>query len=335
MRILLAHWGDKKRHIFEPIAFGLKSLGHECAWIARDDMAERPRLLDEIRSNRIDLLLTWQRFYPMQSEIGDAIRQAGPRTLYMDYGFVRHYESVVFDSLGENAASALRQSWSQVAAIGMPNVDLGAIAAEHAPRAILDEGELPEWFERVEYPFVFLPLQRAHDSVIRFDSTVHDFGKLVRRVLLLARGRFFVVTKVHPLDADQNLGVPEYTARSHLIMRSGFGPANEAMNRCLLRDAALVVGINSNMLFRAMLYDRPVIATGSGWFSGSGALIEVAGVDGLRSLVVPPPDYAARRRYMSACLARQLLITELSEPEALERVFRAAGVEMTAGAVRV
>jgi hypothetical protein len=325
---IIAHWGDKKRHVFEPLALSLGALGHRCTWIARDQMTGRPELLGAIRSREFDGLLTWQRFYPMQRDVLEALAATDIATLYMDYGFVPHYDSVVFDPVGENAVSALRMSWSRSAGASGDAPDVPAMVREREPSWLEDDLAPCDAVDRVEYPFVFVPLQRPGDSVIRYDSRVHNFGQLVRRVLMLARGRHFVVIKTHPLDASLDLGVPEYVRGSHLVIRSGFGAQNESLNGRLLRDASLVVGINSNMLFRAILYGKNVIATGAGWYSGSGAVVEVDGWEGLLSLSTSGPDLAARRRYVSACLERQLLISELSNAAAVERVLKVVNMRV-------
>lgn len=106
MRWLLADWGSNKRHIFDGVAEGLRRLGHQVTNIPRNDMNRRPALLGAIVSGDFDVLLTWQRFYPMQSEIVEAIGTAGIRTVFADFGFVPHYETVVFDTDGENASSS-------------------------------------------------------------------------------------------------------------------------------------------------------------------------------------------------------------------------------------
>ncbi|MEE9187652.1 MAG: methyltransferase domain-containing protein, partial [Bacteroidota bacterium] len=330
MRWLVAHWGDNKRHVFDPVVHSLEQLGHECEWIARDDMEVRPKLIAAIKSNELDGLLTWQRFYPMQHDVLQALQESTLQTVYMDYGFAPHYESVVFDSKGENATSQLRRSWpnNPVQAAGEGNeATVDAFLKEQEAKKHMLPREFPE-LRDLFYPFVFVPLQRPTDSVVKYDSTAHDFGRLVRRVLLLAAHRLFVVIKTHPLDADLDLGIPDRVAGRHVVLRRSFGDQNEELCDFLLSEAALVTGINSNMLFRALLFGKPVIACGEGWFSGSGALQEVNGIDGLTSLECGPIDRFARRRYIRACLDRQLVFTQLSDPKEIKRVFATIGIPL-------
>jgi hypothetical protein len=188
----------------------------------------------------------------------------------------------------------------------------------------------PKELDRVdiELPFVFVPLQRPGDSVVKYDSSVRDFGALLRKTLLLAKGSLFVVCKTHPLDMELDLGVPDRIAGGHTIIRHSFGGANDDVCNYLLSKASVVVGINSNMLFRGLLCGVPVIATGRGWFSGSGALYEVDGLKGLTGLRVPPPDLEAQRRYIATCLSRQLTFRELRDPSALQEMLRRVGIEL-------
>ncbi len=329
MKWLLADWRDNKKHIFDGVAAGLRALGHGVSSIARDDMARRPELLAAIAGGEYDALLTWQRFYGMQQDILAALAASRIRTVFMDFGFSPHYESVVFDISGENAVS----SWPSIWASGDPP----AVEKEYeeAAERLLEElgarlGRLEcplgEAGHSLRMPFVFVPLQRPHDSVVRYDSSVHDFGELCRRVLFLAHGRCFVVIKTHPLDSGLSLGVPDRVEGSHLVLRGGFGGQNEAICDWLLGRASLVVGVNSNMLFRAICFGIPVIAAGRGWYSGSGVVHEVDGIPGLRGMQVPTPDRAARVRYVSMCLSRQLVFKELSDSDKLQRLLGRLGV---------
>lgn len=331
MRWLVVHWGEKKKHIFDAVVGVLKSWRHDCTWMQRDDETTRARLVEAIASGAYDALLTWQRFFPMQKDIVEAIASTSIRRVYMDYGFLPHYDSVVFDSEGENACSSLRRQWMDASTSSEdesrvdPQVD--AILRGYSAAPV---GDPPACMELglIRYPFVLVPLQRPSDSVVRFDSTIRDFAALVRRVLLLAAHRVFVVIKLHPLDADLDLGVPDHIPGSHLILRTRHGDLNERICDYLLSQAALVVGINSNMLFRALLHGRPVIACGEGWYSGSGAVHEVNGVSGLTSLSTPAINWAARRKYIAACLSQQVHVRDLSNPERIRMVLDTIGVEL-------
>jgi hypothetical protein len=242
MRWLIADWGGNKGHIFESVIGSLANLKQPYEIIPRSDVARRQELLDAIRSRSFDILLTWQRFYGMQKDILAAIEESGIKTLYMDFGFLPHYESVVFDTSGENAAS----SWPKLWKLGGPN-DLGEedldLAAEvmegHAARAcvMLKPQALDE---DIRFPFLFVPLQRPGDSVVKYDSSVHNFGTLLRRVLLLAKGSRFVVCKTHPLDQALDLGVPDRICGSHILVRRSFGADNEQVCNYLLSRASLV-----------------------------------------------------------------------------------------------
>ncbi|MGI9015261.1 MAG: hypothetical protein ACR2GY_13585 [Phycisphaerales bacterium] len=47
----------------------------------------------------------------MQRDILDALTESTIQTIFMDFGFIPHYETVVFDTKGEGAVSQLRESW--------------------------------------------------------------------------------------------------------------------------------------------------------------------------------------------------------------------------------
>jgi len=177
-----------------------------------------------------------------------------------------------------------------------------------------------------------VPLQRPSDAVVRYDSSVHNFGELVRRCLFLARGQSYVVVKTHPLDSDIDLALPDYIHGSHSILRLSSGTQNEIICDYLLSRASLVVGVNSNMLFRAIVFGTPVIATGRGWYSGSRAVHEVDGVGDLDILSLAPPCLDSQRRYIATCLCRQLRFDELSDPARLASVLLRIGARPNVGA---
>ena len=331
MRWLLADWGENKRHIFDAVAEGLRDLQCTVTNIRRNDMNRRPALLGALASGDFDALLTWQRFYPMQRDLVDGVRESGIRTVFMDFGFIPHYKTVVFDTDGENAASSWLRMWETGGAVSLGAEDkkrVDGLLREHAVAARAMNLPDVDALKDIRFPFVFIPLQRPGDSVVRYDSQVHDFGQLVRRILLLSRGCFFVVCKTHPMDRDIDLGVPDRIAGNHVIIRTGNGQQNEALCDYLLSRAALVVGVNSNMLFRATVYGTPVLATGRGWYTGSGAIHEVDGVDQLTVLQTGPLGHDALQRYLATCLARQLHFDDLGNPEKIARVFETIGVRL-------
>ncbi len=290
-------------------------------------MAVRPKLISSIRKGGFGILLTWQRFYPMQKDILEAIQESGIKTIFMDFGFLPHYNSVVFDSLGENASSSWPESWKNDGFSDLTDEQIqeaALLVQSEASRARLLK--LPELAEEVPLPFLFVPLQRPSDAVIKFDSSVHDSGKLLRRTLFLATGKLFVVAKPHPLDWDKSLGIPDRIDGSHLVIRSKFDEANELLNDYLLSRASLVVGVNSNMLFRAILFGTPIIACGRGWYSNSGALYELKGINHLHSLSAPPVSRDSQIRYVAACLTRQLTFENLDDPDKLLNVLCRIGV---------
>ena len=329
MKWLVADWNGNKGHVFDDVVRSLDALGHRIHTVSRSDMDRRAELIDAIRNGGHDVLLTWQRFYPMQKDILEALAESRIRTVYMDFGFVPHYGSVVFDTAGENAASTLPRLWES----GGPPLSQAEwdaadalVGSEVARARRIPRPEMPA-LSSLRFPFAFVPLQRPRDAVVKHDSSVHDFGALVRRVLLNARGASFVVVKTHPLDHDLDLGVPDRIDASHAIVRQSFGALNETVCDYLMSRAALVVGVNSNMLFRAITFGTPVVASGRGWYTGSGAMHEVDGVSGLTSLSTPPPDLDAQRRYVATCLSRQLRYEELSDPGKLATMLDRIGLE--------
>lgn len=320
MNWIIAHWGSKKREVFKAITDTLGGEGHRFTWVRRDTASGYRELESLVKGGRHDGVLTWQRFYQMSPEMAATITGGKIKCVVMDFGFVPHYSTVVFDSQGDNAESRLRQR-------AEGNLLVEPSAAEYSKlqelsQQILDSvqvfnKEWPPLLSSVRSPFLFVPLQRPEDAVVQIDSKVRDLGALVRRVLTLARHKYFVVVKTHPLDRDIELGVPDKVAGGHVVVRTGFDDDNERLGDLLLSQAAVVIGVNSNMLFRAMVLGRPVVAVGRGWYSGSRALHEVDGIAGLTELRTLRIDQVARVKFLCACLSRQLTYQQLRDPEAL------------------
>ena len=330
MRYLIADWGNLKRARFDQGESGLTALGHEVHRISRHGMEHRPELLTAIRSGHHDVLLTWQRFFRMQRDILGSIADSGIATLFMDFGFVPHYDTVVFDRDGENAVSSWPNMWRTGTVPHIPSQFEDA-ADKHLDDLEQRRERLPAAFSllgiREQRPFIFVPLQRTGDSVLRFDSDATEFRSLVNRVIGLAGDRYFVVIKPHPLDRNIDLGLPDHLPRRHLIVRRWFGAKNEELCDSLLAQANAVVGINSNMLFRATNFGSPTIAVGRGWYCGSGVMREVDGVVNLHSLEVSRVHRHIRRRYLSFALSGQLTRSEVQDPESLGGLLRRVGLQ--------
>lgn len=177
MRFLLVDWGENKTHIFASVRQSLEAGGHSTRTISRSSPDQRASLVEAIRSGHFDALVTWQRFYPMQRDILQAIADSRVRTVFMDFGFVPHYHAVVFDSAGENAVSSWPGMWG---AGTSPHIEpsyceaADALMRERAAEARL--APVPACLEAsgLRLPFIFVPLQRPRDSVVRYDSKVRD-----------------------------------------------------------------------------------------------------------------------------------------------------------------
>jgi hypothetical protein len=83
MHWLIIDWGDNKSHVFAAVRQALSALGHETTVISRSGTERRPELLDAIRSRGHNALLTWQRFYPMQRDILEAVAETQIQTVFM------------------------------------------------------------------------------------------------------------------------------------------------------------------------------------------------------------------------------------------------------------
>lgn len=328
MRWALATWGQSKEETFSNIEKSLLSLGHECSRFRRDCSEGRTALLEALESNGFDGVITWQRFYPRDKAIRSKIHELRLKTVYLDFGFVPHYRTAVFDCEGENAQSSWPTAWQRGGVEGVTEADLSNARSliereSNRTRSIAAPDLLNN--RQLTQPFIFVPLQRSCDAVIRYDAAVPPFPDIVRRILMLAKEQFSVVFKVHPIDHGEDIGVPDYVSNSHLVVRTPVGKENDRMTDYLIANASLVVGINSNMLFKAAVVGVPVVALGRGWFTNSGVFTEVDDIRRLQHLKSKLVSYDTRVRYVAACLSRQMLISELDQPAKIEAMLAKIG----------
>lgn len=316
---LLCCW-DSPSKMMTNVAVGLERLGFRIERASRGQ--NKADIVTRIQRGGVTLLVTQQRFYGSDRRVTNAIAEHDVHTVFLDFGFTQHYQSVVLDPDGENATSRLRREIP-----GMPLIDHGLKPKPTGPR-----GTAPSPVRPVgNGPFVFIPLQRPRDMVVRVDSSVRDMGRLVQAVLDITPPQIPVIVKPHP--HDRNMPIRAKGQNLH-ICRMGFSPRNEQINEWLLAHAAVIVGINSNMLYRAIEYNKAIIAVGTGWFSDANVVTTVNGIDGLSELstlyVDQPeryiPDWLYRQRYLHATLQRQILIDDLTKPECLAPVLRRCGL---------
>ena len=148
----------------------------------------------------------------------------------------------------------------------------------------------------VKLPFIYLPIEISSGEAEGHECEVENAGALVRRALFLAAHKCFVVITL-PSDATAvDLGVPDRADGRHVVLRTGPARDDGRLQEFLFQNAALVVGGGTAAMLRAMAHNRPVLALAPGWYSGTGAVHEVEGLDAFHSLQVDAARASARRR---------------------------------------
>lgn len=330
---LLIPWKETLKRASINIAEVLPQIGFETHTIMRAQDDWKDAAVAFIEKRRPDLVVYWQRFYAgWGTELNTLLDEYAIPRLVMDFGVWPHYDTAIFDTMGENAASsvvgrldALDATTRHRAAADaqMPLLeDMRATilrrAKEAEPKlADLGLGWLPE-------KFIFLCMQNSVDQVVlndapqsRRNSTgfVSDVCREARR-----QGKF-VVIKTHP--NDKTLDVPTVAAKftdvARFLPQSKWGADNERIMDWLLVNCGYMATINSTVHMRALAVGTPVVAMGSGWFTGNNVVSQFSTI---RGLINGPEELNEKRveRYLLHMLSRQLRNEDCKNPDKVKEL---------------
>lgn len=184
-------------------------------------------------------VIIWSGAMAVHQSFIERCRSLNIRPTYGECGFFPQAEYYYFDKSGVNNQSQLN------------NDDLSWVSPEHLNKL---ERVRQTFFENVVSSscvnFIFVPLQVPNDSNIltnsRFNSGMQEFIDLIEEKYKGEK----IVFKAHPKDR----------MKSTYVLKHGI--FSEEDSRSLILSAKLVHGINSSVLFEAVLAQKPVIADG-------------------------------------------------------------------------
>lgn len=233
MARILFH-SDRQRYEgwFQPFVGWLRQLGHEVV---------------HVRQNKVPWSLDFQHAFfchgnhRTQVELRALLDRAGVPWTIAEIGFFPQKSHFFLDPKGINACSALMDD------------DLAWVTERHL-RAYRDfaESYVGAWRYSGRDRYVFAPLQLEGDSNVALHSpfkTMQAFVDHVERTFPSEP----IVFKAHPLDPNRSYRV---SARNTLVYD---GPLF-----ALARDARLVYGINSTVLYESVMQGVPTHAIGEG-----------------------------------------------------------------------
>ena len=231
------------------------------------------------------------------------------------------------------------------------SMDAGAVASADARLAASgDAGSVPwgvpgpGWVDCphkladvIKLPFFYVPVSIPFEADTELPEQVERAGPLVRRVLFLAAHKYFVVVGVRPESATSRFpldtlhstplfGVPEHLPDRHLILEMEDGAENGGVEEYLLQNAALVIGGSADVMIRAMLYNRPILALEPGWYSGKGIVQEVEGLEALHSSQVDVASTSQRRKAIDEWARSEVNGELLAASAALKPLLEEAGL---------
>lgn len=210
----------------------LAAQGHEVIHLRRNQL---PWTLD---FNHVFLC---HGLHPTQVELRDLCDRVGVPWTIAEIGFFPQRNHFFLDRRGINAASMLMDD------------DLSWVDEGHLRRAReFAEGYVGRYRWTRKNAYVFAPLQLARDTNITLHSPFKTMQAFIDHVERTFPGEP-VVFKVHPVDKRSNYRV----AKGNTLLREGnlFE---------LIRDARLVYGINSTVLYESLMQGVPTHAVGEG-----------------------------------------------------------------------
>ena len=326
-KVLILRWPAPRKGSLEALIRSLPMAGYSIEVMERHGDWQA-QVQAKVREWRPDYFITFQRLYPQNKGVADCLREHGVRTLFLDFGIGaghQHYASVIFDPCGENATSQIANGGferllanpAQVEAMNarLPDVDRMAAELNRISQYAAPPEELPD-------DFVFIPLQRTGDQVLRYDSLYPDTAEYASDLCTHFKvAGAFGVFKPHPLDTKFKWNW-RTRGEDYLMMdRVGRSAANDALNVWLMQHSRRTVVVNSTMLFSAMLLDRPITQLGRGWCDGNAVLDEVYDpADAFADY--PPADSERRRRFLAMMLSRERSEADLANPTVAAEVIR-------------
>jgi hypothetical protein len=184
-------------------------------------------------------VMVWNGSMSIHQPMLQQIERLGLDVTYVECGFFPQSQYFYFDKIGVNDQSQLKID------------DLCWISSEH--KTILDNIRSLFFLDVSPYPdsgYIFVPLQVPTDSNVlnhsRFKSGMQEF---ITHIEDNYQGEK-ILFKAHPKDRMKS----SYRLKS--------GCFSEADSRSLIMSSKLVHGINSSVLYEAVLGQKPVVAEG-------------------------------------------------------------------------
>lgn len=284
---LLLSWGMPQ--YMESVARGLVALGVAPQVILRGKGAWKNESLSFIATHKPSWLFTWAR---LSGNDGETVQAAatGARTICMDFGVYPHYGSVLFDPMGENAASSIVGRFDALLKdpAELLRMDKALSRAdEYRARAErmgieTDDAMLAKLhLDGIPEGFYFVALQRTNphpDKVLELDAPaeVRNPTALCKTLIALAQehGKYLVI-KQHP-QSHALAGIPARSEHHRVLPHQAFGADNDRAFAWLAQRCERFLTVNSTSLFLAMLMGKPVCMLGRGWATGNALVHECA-----------------------------------------------------------
>lgn len=246
LRDALVSLGNEARLALHPRSSGAVEFQKEVI----DDKLS-PKMLDNFKPDHIIL---WNGDLPKDDIVKSWASRRGISIIYVEMGWFPQEKAVYFNFRGVNASSEIR------------DIKLRRLSSDQRQKlnAFIQgyHQEMNSYGNKLPSEFIFVPLQVETDSNILKNSPIKKMKDLVKRVASTFENKIIIV-RPHPKQPDVKF---DRFPNVHVDRSSDL--------HNLVRNAKIVIGLNSTVLLEALTYFKPVVALGEGLFSNHNVLIE-------------------------------------------------------------
>ncbi len=222
------------------------------------------------KMKKFDAVFFYNGILPEQKLLAKAAKSLGKKTVFFEVGPFEN--TMIMDEVGINYASSIPRKisfykkWAQESSEKV----LYAAASDKAPKIGIRKIPHQDFMQKntldLSGKYIFFPLQVFRDTQILFyNDWVENIQHLVEIVHQAAQHLpegWRVIAKEHP-ECFQRYDVREMESERFLFANGNATPD-------LIKNASLIVTLNSSVGLEAMLLDKPVVTLGQAFYSFDG-----------------------------------------------------------------